>query len=133
MTLRTDFNAVCHDDTFHTEEPEDKRNYDGDQDMCEYGSIIPRTVVITKEKNEGYLAKRITITITVVITKEKGYLAKRITLRSGNPGVKHQAAILESWLDTFVSHLIQIRNSHHSTWNLSHSTKGAIFYEGSAV
>ena len=106
MTLRTDFNAVCHDDTFHTEEPEDKRNYD--QDMCEYGSIIPITVVITKEKS-------------------KGYLAKRITLRSGNPGVKHQAAILESWLDTFVSHLIQIRNSHHSTWNLSHSTKGAIF------
>ena len=35
ITLRTDFNAACHDDTFHTEEPEDKRNYDGDQDMCE--------------------------------------------------------------------------------------------------
>ena len=48
------------------------------------------------------------IPITVVITKEKGYLAKRITLRSGNPGVKHQVAILESWLETFVSHLIQI-------------------------
>ena len=55
----------------------------------EYVSIIPITVVITKEKNEVYLAKR-------------------ITLRSGNPGVKHQVAILESWLDTFVPHLIQI-------------------------
>ena len=77
----------------------------------EYVSIIPITVVITKEKNEGYLAKR-------------------ITLRSGNPGVKHQVAILESWLDTFVPHLIQIWNSHHSTWNLSHSTKGAIFLRG---
>ena len=53
----------------------------------EYVSIIPITVVITKEKNEVYLAKR-------------------ITLRSGDPGVKHQVAILESSLDTFVSHLI---------------------------
>ena len=69
MTLRTDFNAVCHDDTFHTEEPEDKRNYD--QDMCEYGSIIPITVVITKEKNEGYLADSPAVFLFVFVMKHR--------------------------------------------------------------
>ena len=52
--------------------------------ICECGSIIPITVVITKEKNEVYLAKR-------------------ITLRSGNPGVKHQVAILEICFTSYTS------------------------------
>ena len=59
ITLRTDFNAACHDDTFHTEEPEDKRNYD--HDMCEYGSIIPIKQLSSPKKKKGNLAKRITL------------------------------------------------------------------------